>query len=156
MVIQSKVAPSVPSLSALESFSPSAFMSGDTRGGLPTFGGVNRFKESRQIDLRSRSGIQIPRRYVQCVIPAKAKRVNKRAADCLVKHFIADSTDGHCGGKVGRGSNVQTCVTPACSCLVSSHATKADSFEENHVYIWTLAKSGRTTIYLIRLFLLET
>ena len=40
-LIQTKVAPSVLSLSGSESFSPSAFMSGDTRGGLSTFGGGN-------------------------------------------------------------------------------------------------------------------
>ena len=147
-LIQTKGTPSVPSLSGSESFYPMAFMSDNTRGGVSPIGRENQFGNARQIRIRSRSSIAIPSRFVQPVTPAKTKRVSKRAADCLIKLFHTDSTDEHYGGKVGRGSNVQTCVVLACSSLVSSHATKAETFEANRLYVRTTAKSGRTMIYL--------
>ena len=147
-LIQTKGTPSVPSLSGSESFYPMAFMSDNTRGGVSTIGGENQFGNARQISIRSRSSISIPSRFVQPVTPVKTKRVSKRAADYLVKLFYADSTDENYGGKVERGSNVQTCVVLACSSLVSSHATKAETFEANRLYVRTTAKSGRTIIYL--------
>ena len=37
---------------------------------------------------------------------------------------------------------------PSSSSLVSSHATKAETFECNRLYILTPSKSGRVTLYL--------
>ena len=48
----------------------------------------------------------------------------------------------------GRGVNIQVCVAPASSCLVSSHATKAETFEGNRLCILNPSKSGQVTVYL--------
>ena len=49
---------------------------------------------------------------------------------------------------MGKGSNIQVCVAAASACHVISHVTKAESFEGDHLFIRTLVKAGRTTIYL--------
>ena len=153
---QSKITSSVPSLSVSESFSPSTFMSVDTRGGVSTFGGVNQLGDTRQINLRSCSSISIPSYFAQPATPAKTKRVNKWAADSLVKLFLADSTADHCDGKVGHGSNIQTCVTPARFYLVCSHATKAETFEANR-FLFGLQQSRDEQHFIwFRLFLLKS
>ena len=146
---QSMNAPSVSLLSSSDSFSPSAFMSVDTRAGLLTFGGVSQpgVTQDRSSNLRSRSGIKIPSRYLRPVTPAKSKRMSKRVADVLVKLFFSNPSVTHCGGKVGCGVNFQSCVAPASSCLVSSHANKAETFESNRMYILTPFKAGKVTLY---------
>ena len=69
-------------------------------------------------------------------------------ADVLVRVFFANPSVTHCGGKVGRGVNFQACVTPASSYLVSSHASKVETFESNRLYILTPSKAGKVTVYL--------
>ena len=49
---------------------------------------------------------------------------------------------------MGKGSNMQVCVAASSACHVTSHATKEDSFEGDHLFIRTPVKAGRTTIYL--------
>ena len=147
---QSMDAPSMPLLSGSDSFSPSVFMRVDTRVGLSTFGGVNQpgVTQDRSSNLRSRSEIKIPSRYLQQVTPAKSKWMGKRVADVLVRVLFANPSMTHCGGKVGRGVNFQACVAPASSCLVSSHASKVEIFESNRLYILTPSKAGKVTVYL--------
>ena len=136
-------APSLPLLSSSDSFSPSAFMSVDTRAGLASFGGVNQtgIIHDRSTRLRSRSEIKIPGRYLNPVTPAKPNRMSKRTAEVLVRLFFANPSVDYCGGKVGRGVNFQSCVAPSSSCLVSSHANKAETFESNRLYILTPSKA---------------
>ena len=58
---------------------------------------------------------------------------SKRVVDVHVKLFLADSNvglDHYCGGKVERSSKIQICVASASNYLVSSHATKAETFED--------------------------
>ena len=142
--------PSVPLFSGSESFSPSVFMSVDTMVGVSTFGGVTKLGDTqgRPLNLRSRSSISIPSHYLNPVTLTKSKRVDKRVADVLVRLFFSDSLVIHCGGKMSRGVNIQVCVAPASSCPVSSHATKAETFESNRLYIMTPSKSGRVKAYL--------
>ena len=94
---QSVDVPLVPLISNLDSFSPSAFMSVDTRVGLSTFGGVSQpgVTQDRSSNLR----------YLYPVTPAKSKRMSKRVADVLVRLVISNPFVIHCGGKVGRGVN---------------------------------------------------
>ena len=133
-----------------ESVSPSEFINGDTRTGVSTFGGVSQFGDTqgRAMNIRSRSTISIPSRCLNPVTPPKSKRINKRVVDALVRLFLTDTSIIHCGGKVGRGENIQACVAPASSYLVSSRVTKAEIFECNRLYIRTSSKSERVTIYL--------
>ena len=147
---QSVDAPSVQLFSSSESFSPSTFMGVYTRAGLSTFSGVSQpgGNQDRSSNLRSCSGIKIPSRYLHTVSPAKSKRTNKCVADVLVRLLFSNPAMVHRGGKVGRGVNFQSCVSPSYSCLVSSHATKAETFECNRLYILTPSKSGRVTVYL--------
>ena len=150
-LIQGSNAPSVLLLSSSESFSPSTFMNIDTRGRASTFGGVDQFSDNRPMTLRSRLDISIPGRYVHPMTPAKVKKVSKRVATVCVRLFLADLNVGleyYCGGKVGRGSNMQACVALASTCLVSSHVAKDETFKVKRLYIGTPAKSGRFTIYL--------
>ena len=142
----------MPLLLGLESFSPSVLISVGTRAEVSTFGRVTKFgdTQSRPWNLRTRTrpSISISNRYLNPVTPVKSKQVNKRVADILVRLFFSDSLAIHCGGKVVRGFNIQICVAPATSYLVSSHATKAEAFEGNRLYIMTPSKSGRVTVYL--------
>ena len=68
----------------------------------------------------------------------------------LVRLFLLSSSSSvdYCGGKVDRRPNIQACVDPSSSCLLSSHAIKAETFERNHLYIRTPPKFGRLTVYL--------
>ena len=137
-------------LSGSESFSPSAFMNLDTRGALPTFGGVNQYSETRPMNLRSRADLSVLGRYIHPTTPAKTKRGSKRVGDIRVKLFLSDNVglNFYCGDKVGKGSNMQACVATSSACHVTSHATKAESFEGDRIFIRTPVKAGRTTIYL--------
>ena len=147
-LIQGSNAPSVLLLSSSESFSPSTFMNIDTRGRASTFGGVDQFSDNRPMTLRSRLDISIPGRYVHPMTPAKVKKGSKRVSTVCVRLFLADLNVGleyYCGGKVGRGSNMQACAS---TCLVSSHVAKDETFKVKRLYIGTPAKSGRFTIYL--------
>ena len=74
--------------------------------------------------------------------------MSKCVADMLVKLLFSNPSITHCGGKVGRGVNFQSCVDSASSCLVSSHATKTETFESNRLYILTPSKSGKLTVNL--------
>ena len=67
------------------------------------------------MNLSSRSAISVPSRYLNPVIPAKSKRVNKRMTNVLVHTFLTDTSIIYCGGKVGRGVNIQACVDPTSS-----------------------------------------
>ena len=150
-LIQESDASSVLLLSSSESFSPSAVMNIDTRGGISTFGRIDQFSDNRPMTLRSRSDIHVSGRYVRPMTPAKVKKGSKRVADVCVRLFLADlnvGLDHYCGGKVGRGSNMQACVALASTCLVSSHAAKTKTFKAKRVYFRTPAKSDRFIIYL--------
>ena len=70
---QSVDVPSVPLISTSDYFSHLAFMSVDTRAGLSTFGGVSQpgDTQDRSSNLRFRSGINIPSRYLHPATPAK-------------------------------------------------------------------------------------
>ena len=150
-LIQGTDAPSVPLLSGSDSFSPSAFINVDTRGGVSTVGGVNQFGDTRPMNLRSRSNRFIPGCYIHPTNPSKVKRGSKWVVDVCVRLLLDDinvGLDHYCGGKVERGSNMQACVAPVSTCLVSSHANKAETFEVKRLFIRTPAKLGRVTIYL--------
>ena len=149
-LIQGHDSPLVPMLSGSDSFSPSAFMNIDAGGDISTFGGVNQYGDTRPMKLRSRGDLSVPGRYLHPTTPAKAKRGSKRVGDVRVKLFLADNArlNLYCGGKVGKGSNMQVCVAAASACHVTSHATKAESFEGDYLFIRTPVKAGRTTIYL--------
>ena len=123
----------------------------DTRERVSTFGGVDQFSDNRPMTLRSRSDIPVPGRYIHPITPARVKNGSKRVADVCVRLLLADlnvGLDHYCGGKVGRGSNMQACVALASTCLISSHAAKAEIFKVKRLFIMTPAKSGRVTIYL--------
>ena len=103
------------------------------------------------MSLRSRSDISIPGRYIHPTTPSKIKRGNKQVEDVCVRLLLVDlnvELDHYCGGKLGRGSNMQVCVAPVSTCLISSYGDKADTFEVKRLFIRTSAKSGRVTIYL--------
>ena len=68
-------------------FSPSAFLSIDTRGCVSTFGGVNQFGDTRPMNLRSRSDLSISDRYIHPTTPVKVKQRSKRVVDVHVKLF---------------------------------------------------------------------
>ena len=61
-------------------------MNVDTRVGVSNSGGVSQLggTQGRSLNLRSRSGIMIPSRYLHLVTPATSKRTSKRVADVLV------------------------------------------------------------------------
>ena len=65
----------MPLLSGSESFSPSVFMSVDTRVGLSTFGGVTKFGDTqgRPLNLCSRSSISIPSLLIQWPPPNQSE-----------------------------------------------------------------------------------
>ena len=68
---------------------------------------------------------------------ARAKRTNKLNANVLTRLFLATSSASinYCGGKVYRSTNIQACVAPSPSCLVSFHATKTETFDCNRNFI---------------------
>ena len=70
---------------------------------MSTFGGVTKFGDTqdRHLNLRSRSSISIPSRYLNPVTPTKSKQVNTRVADVLVRLFFSDPSAIHCGGSRG-------------------------------------------------------
>ena len=142
-------APLLPSVN-LVPFSPSVFMIVDTRGGGATFGGVSTLGIGLPMTLRSRANRTLPKRYIHPVTPAQVKRGGRRSTDVLVRLFLSSSSASvdYCGGEVGRRPNVQACVATFASCLVSSHATKAETFEPGHLYIRISTKAGRLTVYL--------
>ena len=60
--------------------------------------------------------------------------------------IILEPCYGSSWRKSGSRVNFQSCVSSSSSCLVISHATKAETFECNRFYILTPFKSGRVTV----------
>ena len=126
-------------------------MNVDTCVEVSTFGWVSQFGDTRLVNLRSRSAISISSRFLNPETPARSKRINKCVADILVRLFLTESSVTsviYCGSKMGRGINIQTCVAPASSYLVSFHVTKTETFECNRLFVRTPSKSDRVTVYL--------
>ena len=116
-----------------------------------TFGRVSHFGDTPLVNLRYRSAISISSRCLNPETPARSKRINKCVADILVRLLLTESSVMsviYCGSKVGRGINIQTCVAPASSCLVSFDVTKTETFECNRLFVRTPFKSDRVTVYL--------
>ena len=131
-------------------FSPSVLMNVDIWDGISAFGGVRQAGDDCPIALRSRSSISLPNRFIQPIIPARSKRASKRSTEVLVRPFLASSsaTVHCCGGRLDYRPNIQACVTPSSSYLVSSHITKTKTFERGRIYIRTPIKFGHLADYL--------
>ena len=86
----------------------------------------------------------------------KPERVLKSiASSSLVKlHLLSlgNGVNAICGGKIGSGQNLQTCVDTVTLDLLTygvlSHSKKAKGFDENTVYIKTPLIRGKVTVYL--------